>query len=99
MNEEHKNMLIEKCKSEIRRYSHLVKTFDPNEGEEMEEYQQNIQDWNDIISVNTLALASLTAQPVKQPQTHDAHGFPEPSHIINSRWIDSIREAGYEVQD
>lgn len=46
-----------------------------------------------------IALSALTAQPVKQPQTHDAHGFPEPSHIINSRWIDSIREAGYEVQE
>lgn len=61
MTEEQKQALIEKCKNEISRYSHLVKTFDPNEGEEMEEYQQNIQDWNDIISVNTLALVSLTA--------------------------------------
>jgi hypothetical protein len=61
MTEEQKQALIEKCKNEISRYTHLVKTFDPNEGEEMEEYQQNIQDWNDIISVNTLALVSLTA--------------------------------------
>lgn len=39
------------------------------------------------------------AQPVKQPQIHDAHGFPEPAHIINSRWIEAIRAAGYEVQE
>ena len=46
-----------------------------------------------------IALASLTAQPVKLPKTQDAHGSPEPAHIINSRWIESIREAGYEVQE
>lgn len=49
--------------------------------------------------VAEIALAALTAQPVKQPQTNDTHGFPEPAHILNSRWIEAIRAAGYEVQE
>lgn len=61
-----------------------------------EECDENLQFEYDVLK---LALASLTAQAVKKPQTHDAHGFPEPAHIINSRWIESIREAGYEVQE
>jgi len=44
-------------------------------------------------------LVAMTGQPVKQPQTHDAHGFPEPAHILNSRWIEAIRAAGHEVQE
>lgn len=51
------------------------------------------------IEVNEIALTALTAQPVKQPQIHDVHGFPKPAHIINSRWIEAIRAAGYEVQE
>ncbi|CBY88544.1 hypothetical protein [Pantoea phage LIMEzero] len=51
-----------------------------------------------MLSVEKAAVeAALTAQPVKQPQTHDAHGFPEPGHIINSRWLKAIRAAGYQV--
>lgn len=56
--------------------------------------------WEDYAALKAErdALVALTAQPVKKPQTHDAHGFPEPAHIINSRWIESIREAGHEVE-
>ena len=101
MNEQRKKLLIEKCKSEIRRYRHLIKTFDPNEGEEMEEYQQNIQDWNDIISVNTLALATLTAQPVKLPQIIQiGHTHEEITAMCNVRndAVAAIRAAGYQVE-
>lgn len=46
-----------------------------------------------------IALSALTAQPVKPPQRYDAHGFQEPAHVLNSRWIEAIRMAGYEVQE
>lgn len=98
MTEEQKQALIEKCKNEISRYSHLVKTFDPNEGEEMEEYQQNIQDWNDVISVNTLALASLTAKPVKLPKKERALIGRDYLYVYCAGPVkSSIRAAGYQV--
>lgn len=98
MNEERKNLLIEKCKNEIRRYSDLVKIFDPNKGEEMEQYEENIQDWNDVISVNTLALAALTEQLVNLPNhVDDLHGV---GPVMSAdEVIAAIRAAGYEVQE
>jgi hypothetical protein len=45
------------------------------------------------------AAEAKEGQLVKQPQRYDAHGFQEPAYIINSRWIEAIRAAGYEVQE
>ncbi|QAX92259.1 hypothetical protein HWC07_gp007 [Pantoea phage vB_PagM_LIET2] len=62
----------------------------------------NLPEGSDVWQATEAAAAKLvamTGQPVKQPQTHDAHGFPEPAHILNSRWIEAIRAAGYEVEE
>lgn len=67
MTEEQKQALIAKCRNEIKRYSHLIETFDPNEGDEMEEYEETIRGWGEVIAVNSLALTALTARPVKLP--------------------------------
>lgn len=84
MTEEQKQALIGLCRIEIRRW---------------EAAAEAVHDKKYMVELMKIALAALTAQPVKQPQTHDAHGFPEPAHILNSRWIEAIRAAGHEVQE
>lgn len=86
-NEEKKQSLIEDCKREISHFKRCIDVYPDAPVIKSDLMRQEI------------ALAALTAKPVKKPKTHDAHGFPEPAHIINSRWIESIREAGHEVQE
>lgn len=87
MTEEQKQALIAACADRVK----AMKNYCACEPQDKEAALD--------LTLVEVALAALTAQPVKQPQTHDAHGFPEPAHILNSRWIEAIRAAGHEVQE
>lgn len=51
------------------------------------------------IKVNEIALAALTAQPVKQPGTKCIGWVKETIQEHDEKWCDAIRAAGYEVQE
>jgi len=46
-----------------------------------------------------IALAALTAQPVKQPGTECIGWVKEAIQEHDAKWRDAVRSAGYEVQE
>lgn len=86
--------LIERCNAEIEKYNRLIKTFDPNEGEETEQYQETINEWSDIVKVNVLALHALSAQPVKLPRIKHPAQFDYADEVA-----EVLKSHGIEVQE
>ena len=52
-----------------------------------------------VLKSMKIALAALTAQPVKRPATKCIGWVRDSIHEHDAKWVEAIRDAGYEVQE
>lgn len=71
----------------------------PDNSEESEVYRQGFAMGCACYAKRVIELNATAPQQVKAPKTHDVHGFPEPGCVVNERWRDAIRIAGYPVEE